>query len=54
MEIVNSKKDEDLIVLSQAANDLRNKLSDADNVEKKLTNELRIAQEKTKAAPQSP
>ena len=40
--------------VEQAANDLRNKLSDADNVEKKLTNELRIAQEKTKAAPQSP
>jgi len=32
MEIVSSKKDEDLIVLSQAANDLKNKLIDAENV----------------------
>ena len=54
MEIVNTKKDEDLIVLSNAANDLRNKLSDSENVKKQLLNELRVAQEKSRAAPQSP
>jgi hypothetical protein len=38
MEIVNSKKDEDLILLSKAANDLKNKLSDAENIQKQLGN----------------
>ena len=54
MEIVNTKKDEDLIVLSNTANDLRSKLTDSENVKKQLTNELKVIQEKSRVVvPQS-
>jgi hypothetical protein len=43
-----------LFAVSGCLKDDFNKLSDSENVKKQLTNELRVAQEKSRAAPQSP